>query len=73
MEELHPMHFHVVNFQKIQSYRLKVTAEGCSLYELDFFRESNISMFQIDDNAELCYLLGNITLEEILALSDQFN
>lgn len=73
MEELHPMHFHVVNFQKIQSYRLKVTAEGCSLYELDFFRESNISMFQIDDNVELCYLLGNITLDEILALSDQFN
>jgi FtsP/CotA-like multicopper oxidase with cupredoxin domain len=65
ISESHPMHFHIVNFQVIEELSLKVTLEGCTLYELDYFRESLVKNFQIADNAALCYYLGNMT-EEIM-------
>lgn len=60
VSESHPLHFHIVNFQVIEELSLKVTPEGCTLYELDYFRESNVSAFQLGDR-ELCLYLNGLT------------
>jgi len=61
--EPHPMHFHLINFQIIQTYSLKLTPEGCTFYELDFFRFSNYSSFQGLTNAQLCDYLNNLSMD----------
>jgi FtsP/CotA-like multicopper oxidase with cupredoxin domain len=62
--EPHPIHVHLINFQVVQTYDLKITPFGCTVYELDFFRFSNYSAFNGLSDEDLCYYLGNITLEE---------
>jgi FtsP/CotA-like multicopper oxidase with cupredoxin domain len=56
--EPHPMHLHLVNFQVVQTYSLKKTADNCTYYELDFFRFSNYSAFQGLTNSKLCKTLN---------------
>jgi hypothetical protein len=67
------MHFHLINFQVIKQYSLKIIDAGCTLYELDYFRESNLTQFQITDNTQLCNYLNALTLNEINPVFDQFN
>jgi FtsP/CotA-like multicopper oxidase with cupredoxin domain len=71
--ESHPIHFHLVNFQVLQELSLKAIPEGCTLYELDYFRESNISNFQIEDNAALCSYLSGLTSDILDPLWPVFN
>ena len=49
-----------------------MTPEGCSLYELDFFRESNFSLFNYTNDRDLCYFLGNMSYDALFALSIPF-
>ena len=69
--QAHPFHFHLVNFQVIQKYSLKLTAEGCTYYQLDFYRISNYPPFKNMSNAQACnYLNHFITSDEAEALYD---
>ncbi len=58
------MHIHLVPFQLIQTFSLKLIPEGCAIYELDFFRFSKYTPFQNLSNSDLCKYLKNITLSE---------
>jgi len=42
LDENHPIHIHLINFQSIASYSLKRNAENCTFYEMDVFRFSNL-------------------------------
>ena len=66
--EPHPMHFHLVNHQVVQNYNLKLTPEGCTLYELDFFRFSKYPPFVGLTDAQLCKFLDAMTMEDTMKL-----
>lgn len=60
--EPHPIHFHLVNFQIVQTYSLRMVQDGCSQYEVDFLRSSGFSKFATFTDAQLCdYITNNIT------------
>lgn len=47
--------------------------EGCTVYELDFLRETNISIFQDYNDSSLCNYLLNITLDEMIPFYPNFS
>lgn len=75
--EGHPIHFHLVNFQVIQTYRLKTVVAGeeeCSLYELDFFKNTGSPIFNFLNYVELCsFLANNLTTDDYKMLYDSFS
>jgi FtsP/CotA-like multicopper oxidase with cupredoxin domain len=73
ISESHPIHFHIINFQVMEELSLKTIPEGCTLYELDYFRESNISQFQIQNNSALCLYLDSLTPDMMTSLWPSFN
>lgn len=63
--EQHPIHIHLINFQAIGHYSLKTTPNLCTYYQLDFFIQSNISIFQNLSFIDLCDYLLNMTDKEM--------
>lgn len=58
--EAHPIHLHLVNFQVIQKYTLKLGGENCTYYELDFYKNSKYPAFDNLTYSQLCDFLNFI-------------
>jgi FtsP/CotA-like multicopper oxidase with cupredoxin domain len=72
--EPHPIHFHLVNFQLVQTYTLRMVQDECSQYEVDFLRTSGFSKFAALTDGQLCDYIGNsITGSEAEIVFHGFN
>lgn len=50
MDEAHPIHVHLINFQVVKILSLKRTTNDCTLYELDFMVEAMKDFKNFTDN-----------------------
>ncbi len=67
--QAHPIHFHLVTFQVVKTYSLKMVQEDCTLFEVDFLRSSGYEIFcGLSDNQLCDYIHNNITSEEADAI-----
>lgn len=72
--EAHPIHLHLVNFQLVQTYTLRMVQDECSQYEVDFLRSSKFSKFASLTDGQLCdYIENNITNSEAEMVFHGFN
>jgi hypothetical protein len=72
--EVHPIHFHLVNFQVVQTFTLRMVQEECTLYEVDYLRSSGYAKFKALNNKQLCdYIKNNITDDEAETVFHSYN
>jgi hypothetical protein len=71
--EPHPIHIHLINFQVVKQYSLKMVQDDCTLYEIDYLRNSKYKPFNGLNDTQMCNYISQITSNDADALFHHLN